>query len=99
MPFLDRAGLNNGVPDFDFKVPGVTSISCDTVGLTGFMPPSQGFGYLRMDRPADGLSTNTHSVRKVSLRDPDPLGRGDAVMSAGSAGVACHGALTFQDHL
>ncbi|RSH94860.1 hypothetical protein EHS25_004666 [Saitozyma podzolica] len=30
MPFLDRAGLNNGVPDFDFKVPGVTSISCDT---------------------------------------------------------------------
>jgi len=28
MPFLDEAGFP--VPPFDFRVPGVTSISCDT---------------------------------------------------------------------
>ncbi|RXK38082.1 sphinganine-1-phosphate aldolase [Tremella mesenterica] len=29
MPFLGRAGLDEGVPSFDFKLPGVTAISCD----------------------------------------------------------------------
>jgi hypothetical protein len=49
MPFLDRAGLNDGVPDFDFKVPGVTSISCDTVGLADYTLPLQEFGCLRAE--------------------------------------------------
>lgn len=31
MPFLKAAGLDAGVPKFDFSVPGVTSISCDIV--------------------------------------------------------------------
>ena len=31
MPFLRRAGFSEGVDAFDFSVPGVTSISCDTV--------------------------------------------------------------------
>jgi hypothetical protein len=31
MPFLERAGFGDGVELFDFRVPGVTSISCDTV--------------------------------------------------------------------
>ncbi|KAK4688526.1 sphinganine-1-phosphate aldolase, partial [Tremellales sp. Uapishka_1] len=30
MPFLARAGFGDGVELFDFRVPGVTSISCDT---------------------------------------------------------------------
>lgn len=34
MPFLERAGLGDGVEPFDFRVPGVTSISCDTVSNT-----------------------------------------------------------------
>ena len=33
MPFLKRAGLDDGVEKFDFSVPGVTSISCDVVSL------------------------------------------------------------------
>lgn len=35
MPFLDKAGY--GIGDFDFKLPGVTSISCDTHKY-GFAP-------------------------------------------------------------
>lgn len=49
MPFLDRAGLNDGVPQFDFKVPGVTSISCDTVGLAGYMLRLQKLGCVRTE--------------------------------------------------
>ncbi|WVQ78645.1 hypothetical protein IAT38_000732 [Cryptococcus sp. DSM 104549] len=30
MPFLDKAGFGEGIDLFDFRVPGVTSISCDT---------------------------------------------------------------------
>nr|XP_031859585.1 uncharacterized protein CI109_005047 [Kwoniella shandongensis]KAA5526657.1 hypothetical protein CI109_005047 [Kwoniella shandongensis] len=30
MPFLEKAGFGDGVPLFDFRVEGVTSISCDT---------------------------------------------------------------------
>ncbi|ORY22698.1 putative sphinganine-1-phosphate aldolase [Naematelia encephala] len=30
VPFLERAGLSEGVEKFDFRVPGVTAISCDT---------------------------------------------------------------------
>ncbi|KAK8861729.1 hypothetical protein IAR55_002552 [Kwoniella newhampshirensis] len=30
MPFLDKAGFGEGVQPFDFRVDGVTSISCDT---------------------------------------------------------------------
>jgi len=33
MPFLDRAGLGDGIEKFDFSVPGVTSISCDIVSV------------------------------------------------------------------
>lgn len=37
VPFLDKAGFGKGVPLFDFRVPGVTSISCDTHKY-GFAP-------------------------------------------------------------
>lgn len=30
MPFLEKAGFGEGIDPFDFRVPGVTSISCDT---------------------------------------------------------------------
>ncbi|AAW44943.1 sphinganine-1-phosphate aldolase, putative [Cryptococcus deneoformans JEC21] len=30
MPFLEKAGFSEGIDPFDFRVPGVTSISCDT---------------------------------------------------------------------
>ena len=33
MPFLRPAGLSDGVPKFDFSVPGVTAISCDVVSF------------------------------------------------------------------
>lgn len=29
--FAERAGLAQGIPKFDFQVPGVSAISCDTV--------------------------------------------------------------------
>lgn len=35
--FMEKAGLSNGLPSFDFRVPGVTSISCDTHKY-GFAP-------------------------------------------------------------
>lgn len=31
MPFLSPAGMDTGVPLFDFRVKGVTAISCDIV--------------------------------------------------------------------
>jgi hypothetical protein len=37
MPFLRRTGFSDGVDAFDFSVPGVTSISCDTVCATYHM--------------------------------------------------------------
>lgn len=37
VPFLEKAGFGKGVPLFDFRVPGVTSISCDTHKY-GFAP-------------------------------------------------------------
>ncbi|KIR51764.1 sphinganine-1-phosphate aldolase [Cryptococcus gattii Ru294] len=30
MPFLEKAGFGEGIDPFDFRAPGVTSISCDT---------------------------------------------------------------------
>ncbi|KAL0242105.1 hypothetical protein I308_105733 [Cryptococcus tetragattii IND107] len=30
MPFLEKAGFGEGIDPFDFRVPGVTSVSCDT---------------------------------------------------------------------
>lgn len=36
MPFLEKAGLGDGVDAFDFSVPGVTSISCDIVSCPSY---------------------------------------------------------------
>ena len=60
MPFLERAGLGDGMEKFDFGVDGVTSISCDIVG----------FREALQIHLTSACSTNTHSVRKVELLNP-----------------------------
>lgn len=48
MPFLEAAGLSNGengkykLEPFDFRVPGVTAISCDTHKVKSLLLGSRG---------------------------------------------------------
>ena len=60
MPFLNRAGLGDGVDKFDFSVPGVTSISCDIASTL----ISEFYHLLT-------VSTSMPSVPRVSLSNAD----------------------------
>lgn len=73
MPFLKAAGLDSGVPKFDFSVPGVTSISCDIVSRLLSMSTTV----------ADPCSTSTLSAPRVCADSPpSPLPDADRTGSS-----------------